>query len=119
MEYALLAQLDRADGFYPSGQGFESSTARHYKKVVPTMETLTYFKEIEIETKTQDVLNQLRSRMVNASSGVPIQTGQQLPRRRVLHNMENKNWEIVEKSDNTVWVRFYDDLTYAEFMLLC
>ena len=32
---APLAQLDRAEGFYPSGQGFKSSRAYHFRARAP------------------------------------------------------------------------------------
>lgn len=84
------------------------------------MQVLQFYKEIEIESKSQDLLNQIRNNLLRQPGSQPThQTITELPRRRVLAKMENKNWEIVEKPDSSTWIRFYDDLTYAEFMLLC
>ncbi len=80
------------------------------------MDTLQFFKEVEIESKSEDLLNQIRAKLTGINA-VP-ETIPQLPRRRVLHAMENKNWEIVEKSDSSHWVRFFDEVAYSEFMLL-
>lgn len=83
------------------------------------MNNITFYTEVVIESKSQDLLQQIRDKLVNPPATAPILTStQSLPRRRVLHNMENKNWEIVEKSDGTHCIRFMDELTYTEFMLL-
>ena len=82
------------------------------------MNTLLFFKEVQIESKSQDLLNQIRNKLANSSAGIATDAVTELPRRRTLHSMENKNWEIVEKSDGTHWVRFLDEVSHSEFMLL-
>lgn len=82
------------------------------------MFTQNYYAEIEVNHKPspQDILNQLRA----ASSGRAVGVGPFPPPNHIaiLTNMVNKNWEIVEKPNGTHWIRFLDDLTHSEYMLL-
>ena len=65
---ALLAQLDRVSGYGPEGQGFESLTARHEKRLHESV-TLFFFEcKMQEECKMQNA----KCKIVVAGTFVPI-----------------------------------------------
>ena len=64
-EYALLAQLDRAFGYGPKGQEFESLTARHAKRNTPQKRGVSFC----IVCSERELRGVRRSRRAAATGG--------------------------------------------------
>ena len=71
--YALLAQLDRAFGYGPKGQEFESLTARHKRKDLPNrvgLFLLFHINRDENSVEFAEAVQNARKRFGTVKSGV-------------------------------------------------